>query len=79
MRVVPSIPQAVPVPSLPALVWMGFELWRMRRVQAGLDRARARGDDEAVLRWLHRVDRALADLDRAQARMRPRRPPRRPR
>lgn len=79
MRVVPAIPQAVPVPSLVGLAWMGFELWRMRRLTAGMERARARGDHEAADRWLARAERALADLDRAQARARPRRPPRRPR
>ncbi|MCK2056685.1 hypothetical protein [Methylobacterium sp. 37f] len=77
MRVVPAIPQAVPIPSLAGLAWMGFELCRMRRITAGLGRARARSDEAAAERWLARADRALADLDRAQARMRPRRMPRR--
>lgn len=79
MGVVPSIPQAVPVPSLVGLAWMGFELWRVRRLTAGMARARARGDDAAADRWRARAERAVADLDRAQVRARPRRPLRRPR
>lgn len=77
MRTVPAIPQTVPVPSLVGLARMSFELWRMRRITTGLARAEARGDEDAVDRWLARATKALADLDRAQVRMRPRRRPRR--
>ncbi|MCJ2043790.1 hypothetical protein MKK58_04460 [Methylobacterium sp. J-078] len=55
---------------------MSFEMWRLRRIAAGLARANARGDASAARRWLARVDGALADLDRAQDRLRPRRRPR---
>lgn len=79
MRVVPAIPQEAPVPSLAGLICTGLGIWRLRRVTAGLARANARNDTEAALRWLARVDGALADLDRAQARMRPRPQPRRKR
>jgi predicted short-subunit dehydrogenase-like oxidoreductase (DUF2520 family) len=79
MRVVPAIPQAVPVPSLLGLARIGFETWRLRRIAAGLARANARGDANAARRWLARVEGALADLDRAQDRLRPRRAPRRSR
>lgn len=77
MRTVPAIPQIVPVPSLVGLAQMSFELWRMRRITTGLARAEARGDEDAVARWLARATRAVADLDRAQVQMRPRRQPRR--
>ena len=76
MRVVPAIPQEVPAPSLMGLICTGLGIWRLRRVTGGLARANARNDTDAARRWLARVDGALADLDRAQARMRPRRRPR---
>ena len=76
MRVVPLIPQSEPLPSLVGLVRMGFETWRLRRIAAGLARANARGDVNAARRWLARVEGALADLDRVQGRLRPRRRPR---
>lgn len=79
MHIVPSIPQAVPVPSLLGLAFLTFEVWRMRRLTAGMARARVRGDDEAADRWRTRAERAIADLDRAQAWARPRGPPRRKR
>lgn len=76
MRTVPAVPQTAPVPSLLGLARLGFEMWRLRRISAGLARANARGDANAARRWLARVDGALADLDRAQDRLRPRCRPR---
>ena len=76
MRPVPAIPQAMPSPSFLALARMGFEMWRLRRIAAGLARANARGDANAARRWLARVEGALPDLDRAQDQLRPRRRPR---
>lgn len=35
------------LPSIPAILLLRFNLWRLRRVTAGLKRARARGDVEA--------------------------------
>lgn len=75
MRVVPVISQAAPVPSLLGPARIGFETWRLRRIAAGLARANARGDANAARRWLARVEGALADLDRAQDRLRARRRP----
>ena len=76
MRVVPAIPQAASVPSFVGLARMGFEMWRLRRIAAGLGRATARGDADAAWRWLARVEGALADLDQVQDQLRPRRRPR---
>jgi hypothetical protein len=78
MRVVPAIPQAVPLPSLMGLALLTFEVWRLRRLTAGMARARERGEDAAADRWRARAERAVADLDHAQARAHPRRPPRLP-
>lgn len=76
MRVVPAIPQAPATPSLLGLARLHIEMWRLRRIAAGLARANARGDANAARRWLARVDGALADLDLARDRLRPRRRPR---
>lgn len=69
MRTVPSIRQPEPTPSLFGLALVGFELWRLHRITAGLARANARGDSEAAARWFTRGTWAVADLDRAQSRL----------
>jgi hypothetical protein len=67
MRVVPSIRQAEPAPSLvlslAASLWVKVEVWRLRRIHAGLLRAERRGDAEALARWVTRGNRVVADLD----------------
>lgn len=73
MGAAPFIRQGDPLPSLLGLAMAGFELWRLRRVTAGLARANARGDSAAAARWLIRGVRAVADLDKAQDRIRPQR------
>lgn len=70
MRTVPAIRLRPPVPSLGdlvALLGISYDAWRLRRINAGLQRALARGDGRAVTRWLLRGERALADMDAAQS------------
>ncbi|MCJ2132167.1 hypothetical protein [Methylobacterium sp. E-045] len=54
------------LPSLPAILLLRFNLWRLRRVTAGLKRAQARGDEKAASRWLTRGLKACADLEASQ-------------
>jgi hypothetical protein len=69
MRVVPSIRQAEPAPSLvltlAVSLWVRVEFWRLRRIRAGLLRAERRGDEAALARWTTRDHRAVADLETA--------------
>lgn len=58
--------------SIPAILLLRFNLWRLRRVTAGLKRARARGDVEAASRWLARGLKACADLEASQVECRQR-------
>lgn len=57
-----------PLPSLPAVLLLRFNLWRLRRVTAGLRRAQERGDEKAASRWLKRGLKACEDLEASQAR-----------
>lgn len=76
MRAVPAIRQRQPAPTLGdlvALLGVSFDAWRLRRINAGLQRAHARGDTAAVVRWVSRGEKALADMEigrRALARKR---------
>lgn len=66
MRTVPAIRQRRPLPTLGdlmALLGTRYDVWRLRRINAGLQRAKARGDAPAVARWASRGERALADLE----------------
>lgn len=59
------------LPSIPAILLLRFNLWRLRRVTAGLKRAQERGDEEAASRWLKRGLKACADLEASQASCKP--------
>ena len=64
-RTVPAIRQRPPLPTLGdlvALLGVSYDAWRLRRINAGLQRAIAREDAPAVARWLSRGERALADI-----------------
>lgn len=66
MRTVLAIRQRPLVPTLGDLVVLlsvSYGAWRLRRINAGLQRVLARGDAPAVARWLSRGERALADLE----------------
>lgn len=63
MRVVPAIRQRVPAPSLSAIIRLRLNLWRLRRISAGLERAQARGDEAGFSRWLARGFKACDDLE----------------
>lgn len=70
MRTVPAIRLPPPVPTLGdlvALLGVSYDAWRLRRINAGLQRALARDDPPAVARWLSRGKEALADMDVARA------------
>lgn len=66
MRTVPAIRQHPPLPTLGDLVVLlgvSLDAWRLRRINASLQRAIARGDFLAVARWVSRGEKALADME----------------